>query len=407
MSNSTVVLSNSLIFDAKRSPLFTGDIVVKNGVIAAIEVAGSVNRTDVARIDCDGRFITPGLIDAHAHVAAIDYHFGEQDSHYSQPVATFLVAGRLRRLLDQGFTTVRDAGGADWGYKEAIDRGLIVGPNLLISGKAFSQTGGHGDHRSRYDDSADFHGNTSSHTVVDGVEEMRRAVRDQFRRGADQIKVMASGGAVSANDKLDSTQFSLEELTVAVHEAEAVGSYVMAHSLSSRAIRTCIEAGVRTIEHGNFLDEETAALMAETGTYLIPTAIVYENAAANQAKIGFSEAVGEKLRVAAGRCRDVIRLAHSAGVKVGYGTDLLAEYVNRMGAGLYIHVEELGAEEALIGATSINAEAIGLGDRVGTIEVGKAADFVLFNQNLIENPEAIAHESSIDLVIKGGEVHQR
>src|SRR2546429_4375751 len=184
----------------------------------------------------------------------------------------------IEATLDAGFTTVRDAGGLDWGFKEAVRLGLIRGPRIFISGAFISQTGGHGDHRERTS-RATFPvipGLTSETILADGADGVRRAAREVLRRGADQVKVMASGGAASPTDELDHVQFSVPELAAAVDVAGAVGSYVLAHAYGPRAIQNCLKAGVRSIEHANFLDEATADQMLAADVFLVPTVITYE-----------------------------------------------------------------------------------------------------------------------------------
>jgi len=211
-------------------------------------------------IDCQGRTLMPGLLDAHVHLASLDLDPVEEVA-LAPAVIALRIARQIEDTLQAGFTTVRDAGGLDWGFKEAVRQGLIRGPRIFISGPFLSQTGGHGDNqrpRTARELFRAVHGLTTETILADGADEVRRAAREALRRGADQIKVMASGGAASPTDELDHVQFSVDELTAAVDVAGAVGTYVLAHAYGPRAIQNCLEAGIRSIEHGNFLDEETA-----------------------------------------------------------------------------------------------------------------------------------------------------
>jgi len=261
-------------------PVYDATVIVEGAVIkdvltSARPAAGAGGEV----IDCGGRTVMPGLIDAHVHVCAVEVDLSAQRRDYPPSLLAYAAGMMIRQALDQGFTTVRDAGGADWGMKEAVDRGLIPGPRMFVSGHPLSQSGGHGDSRTRAESYPGCGCGAELGMVpniADGVDEVRRAVRTQLRRGADAIKVMAGGGVASPTDRLESPQYRPDELSAAVAEAEAAGTYVLAHAYTPAAIRNAVQAGVRSIEHGNFLDEATAALMAAKGTFLVPTFVTYE-----------------------------------------------------------------------------------------------------------------------------------
>src|SRR5207302_10172862 len=215
---------------------------------------------------------------AHVHLASLDLDPVEEVA-LAPAVIALRIARQIEDTLQAGFTTVRDAGGLDWGFKEAVRLGLIRGPRIFISGPFISQTGGHGDHRPRgwRGPMPAIPGLSSESILADSPQEVRRAAREALRRGADQIKVMASGGAASPTDELDHVQYSVDELSAAVGVARGVGTYVLAHAYGPGAIQACLRAGVRSIEHGNFLDEETAdQMLSQSDTYLVPTVITYE-----------------------------------------------------------------------------------------------------------------------------------
>src|SRR5436853_2814940 len=238
-------------------------VVVEDGLIRRIGSAGGPPGPKDARvIDCQGRTLMPGLLDAHVHLALIDLD-AAAEAALPPAVLALRIKDVIEATLDAGFTTVRDAGGLDWGFKEAVRLGLIRGPRLFISGAFISQTGGHGDHRARSDRGTFpvVPGLTSESILADGPDAVRRAAREVLRRGADQVKVMASGGAASPSDELDHVQFSVDELAAAVEAAGAVGTYVLAHAYGPRAIQNSVAAGIRAIEHGNFLDEKTGETM--------------------------------------------------------------------------------------------------------------------------------------------------
>lgn len=276
------VLVNARLFDSASGTLRPHTtLVIEGGRIAAV-TQQALQVDDAEIIDVAGRAVLPGLIDAHVHVTAASADLvalalqppslvGAQASHI------------LHGMLHRGFTTVRDAAGADFGLQEAVERRLYEGPRLFISGFPISQTGGHADMRPKGvgrgpGGSAMFcscAGLGLMGAIADGVGEVRRAVREQIRNGANQVKIMAGGGISSPTDPIDGTQFSLEELRAAVEEAEAANLYALAHAYSPRAVTRAVQAGVRSIEHGNLIDEATARVMKTHGTYLVPTLSTY------------------------------------------------------------------------------------------------------------------------------------
>jgi imidazolonepropionase-like amidohydrolase len=287
----------------------------------------------------------------------------------------------LRRTLEIGITTIRDAGGADLGVKTAVERGLIIGPRMQISIKMISQTGGHGDDwmpsGARIAFVPDYQG--SPNGIVDGPIEMRRKVRELIRDGADVIKVATSGGVLSPRDDPRHPHLSPEELEALVSEAAAHGRWVMAHAQGADGIKNAVRAGIRSIDHGIFLDDEAIALMLEHGTYLVPT-LVASGGVITAAEQGqqIPEASLQKARDVVGIHRESFRKAVAAGVKVAMGTD---SGVTPHGENL--HELELMAEggmrpeQVLVATTRTAAELMGLEKELGTIEPGKRADLVL------------------------------
>jgi imidazolonepropionase-like amidohydrolase len=288
----------------------------------------------------------------------------------------------LGETLLQGFTTVRDAGGCDAGFRQAIEDGTIPGPRLLVSNRPLSQTGGHADFR-RPTESGDPLACCSKvgmrSAVADGPDEVRRVTRENLRTGANQIKIMASGGAMSPADELDTTQYTVPELRAAVEEAAAVGTYVLAHAYSGAAIRNCIEAGVRCIEHGNLIDEETAKAMAAADMYLVPTLSTYELLYRRGADYGIPRRNIEKIGVAHERALEGLSIAHAAGVRIASGSDLLGPLAAYKHRELELKAEVLSPLEVLVATTRTNAELMGLADDLGTLQVGKLADLVVID----------------------------
>ncbi len=284
--------------------------------------------------------------------------------------------------------------------------GLLRGPRILPSGAFLSQTGGHGDFRAAHADEVEppVAGLLAGSVICDGPDEVRRAARDQFRRGATQIKVMASGGAASPTDPIEATQFTVEELRAAVEEAAARDSYVLAHAYHPRSIANCLDAGVRSIEHGNLLDEETAYRMAQEGAFLVPTLVVYEVLSERGAELGISAYSMEKVRKVMAGGEDAVRMAAEAGVPIGHGSDLLGPTMALRAREFAIKARLLGPMEAIVSATRTNAELFGMADRIGTVEEGKIADLVAVDSDPLSDIAALTDASRIRLVVKEGRV---
>jgi imidazolonepropionase-like amidohydrolase len=356
-------------------------------------------------VDCGGRTVMPGLIDAHVHIGAIDVDIMEQHRNYATSHAALKMGRILGETLLQGFTTVRDAGGCDAGFRQAIEDGTIPGPRLLVSNRPLSQTGGHADFR-RPTESGDPLACCSKvgmrSAVADGPDEVRRVTRENLRTGANQIKIMASGGAMSPADELDTTQYTVPELRAAVEEAAAVGTYVLAHAYSGAAIRNCIEAGVRCIEHGNLIDEETAKAMAAADMYLVPTLSTYELLYRRGADYGIPRRNIEKIGVAHERALEGLSIAHAAGVRIASGSDLLGPLAAYKHRELELKAEVLSPLEVLVATTRTNAELMGLADDLGTLQVGKLADLVVIDGDPLTNVSVLGRPEGIPVILQGG-----
>jgi imidazolonepropionase-like amidohydrolase len=392
-------------------PLYDATVIVEGAVIKDV-MTGARTATGIGGdlIDCRGRTVMPGLIDAHVHVCAVEVDLGAQRRDYPTSLLAYAAGKMIRQALDQGFTTVRDAGGADWGMKEAVDRGLIPGPRMFVSGHPLSQSGGHGDSRTRAENHVGCGCGAEIGMVpniADGVEEVRRAVRTQLRRGADAIKVMAGGGVASPTDRLESPQYQPDELGAAVAEAEAAGTYVLAHAYTPAAIRNAVQAGVRSIEHGNFLDEATAKLMAAKGTFLVPTFVTYEKLHEQGRERGLSAAQLAKLDLVLGSGLDGLRRAHDAGVRIGSGSDLLGPLARHKARELAIKTSVLGAHATLIATTRTNAELLGVGDETGTIEPGKRADLLVVDGDPLADIAMLQNPDNLMAIVLAGQFHKR
>lgn len=403
-----VVIEEATVVTATGAPPFEGAVVVEDGRIAdVIEGRRSSGGGEERVIRLGGRSLLPGLIDAHVHAAAVDADIGGQGRRRYESEIAVLAGVALEEMLARGFTTVRDAGGADAGFRRAIEQGVIAGPRLLVSGRPLSQTGGHGDQRSATD-----YGTGGGcephvglvHAIADGPDEVRRAAREELRRGADQIKVMASGGVVSPTDRLESVQYSLDELASAVAAAEAAGTYVLAHAYTPSSIGACVAAGVRSIEHGNLLDAPTAKLMAERGTFLVPTLVTYEKLHDEGDRHGVPRESLDKLARIVDAGLESLTIAAGAGVRIASGSDLLGPMRRYQGAEVGIKARALGPMAAIVAATRTNAELLGLEREIGTIEVGKQADLVVADGDVLDHPDLLGRDGGVVLVLLKGRI---
>jgi imidazolonepropionase-like amidohydrolase len=329
-------------------------------------------------VDLAGRTLMPGLIDAHVHVLAVDAALARLSE---RPVTLLtLQAGKvLEGMLQRGFTTVRDAAGADGGLAEAIEEGLVSGPRIFPSGMALSQTGGHGDTRPRtqpVDTCACCSGGLALSRIADGVAECRRAARDELRKGATQIKIVASGGVASPYDPIRNLQYSEEEVRAIVEEARAWHTYVMAHAYSPEAIRRSIDFGVRSIEHANLIDRTTAEHVAGADAFVVPTLVTYDALHRHGREFGFPEASMAKLGDVRAAGLGSLEILQRAGVKIGFGTDLLGPMHRYQSREFVIRAEAISPFDIMRSATTVNAELLNRSGELGVIAPGASADLI-------------------------------
>jgi imidazolonepropionase-like amidohydrolase len=405
----STLLTNAFLIDcAGNEPRERASVVVEEERIREVRLAGSgPTGGHEAIVDCSGMTLMPGLTDAHVHIGAVDVNILDQHREHPSNLVALMMARILEDTLQQGFTTVRDAGGADWSFKAAVERGIVEGPRLLVSDRPISQTGGHGDWRRITETQSPeiFCPTAGMRSVVcDGVDEVRRAAREQLRLGADQIKVMASGGAMSPADELSATQYALEELRAAVEVAEAARTYVMAHAYNDESVRNCLKSGVRSIEHGNLIDEETARIIAESGAYLVPTLVTYEALSEEGRDYGVPEDVIRKIDEARALGIRALRFAYESGVRIASGSDLLGPLQDRKARELEIKTEVMSPMESLVSATRTNAELFDMEDKIGSVEAGKLADLIVVEGNPLENITVLQKKSNLKLIMKGGTV---
>src|SRR5262245_25596944 len=360
-------------------------------------------------IDCGGRTLMPGLIDCHVHVihSEVNIRFLE-----AMPLTllTARAATRLRAMLDRGFTTVRDTGGCDWGIKTAVEQGHLVGPRLFIAGQSIGPTGGHSDGRRRTADvngCACCNGLQFKSAVADGTDEVRKAAREQMRQGADHVKIMMSGGVASPYDPLDSLQFSEGEVRAAVEEATAFGRYVCAHAYSAEAITRAARLGVRTIEHGNLIDDAAATLMAEKGMFLVANLVAYYAMRERAAKFGMTpESLEKNELVLEGGLRS-LEICKRHGVPVAYGSDLLGELHWDQSREFTLRREVAAPIEIIRSATTTPAQILRLEGRVGTLAPGAFADLLVVDGDPLKDLALLEDQGKhLSVIMKAGKFHK-
>ena len=339
-------------------------------------------------VDCGKRTLTPGLIDCHVHTHHSEVYINRMEA---VPLTLMMArsAGRLKRMLDRGFTTVRDAGGADWGTKAAVDSGLIPGPRMFISCRSIGPTGGHNDRNRRTDFTGPpclcCNGMVFIRCIADGPDAVRKAAREQMRQGADQVKLMVSGGVASPYDPLESLQFTEEEISAAVEEAKAFGRYVLTHAYTPEAITRAVKCGVRTIEHGNLVDAPTAKLMAKHGVYMVPNLIAYDAMKRRAKELGMPDNMLEKNDEVLKYGFAELEHCRKAGVKMAYGSDLLGALENEQTVEFQIRGRVMPAIDVIRSATLIGAEVVRQEGKLGTIQPGAHADLLVVDGNPLKD----------------------
>ena len=407
------IVGARLIDGTGADPVENATVVIEGDGIVAAGSGEAINLPhDAAVIEAHGMTLMPGLIDCHVHLAGQWGHDLARGLMTPPSLSLLYAVPNARATLEAGVTTVRDAGLTPAGVKLAIERGLFPGPRMLVAVSILSQTGGHGD--GFMPCCADFSRMPAGHPlptdvptgITDGVEAMRHKVREVLRAGADWVKLCTSGGVLSAGDSPDSAQFTVDEIAVAVYEAAAQGKRCMAHAQSNRGIKNAIEAGIASIEHGVYLDDEAIAMMIERGVYLVPTLV------APQDVLDIAEAhpnlmppyAVAKARTMVAAHRASFRAAVAAGVKVAMGTDsgVGQHGGNARELGLMVQHGGMTPMQALVASTRSAAELLRLDDQLGTVAPGKLADLLIVDGDPLADVRVLEDRDRLALIVKGG-----
>jgi imidazolonepropionase-like amidohydrolase len=407
-----VVLKAAHMFDGRADHVVSPGLVVVAGAKILAVGRGAAIPAGAQTIDLGDATLLPGFIDAHTHLSSLfhnNYLQGEQD-WLKKPVAerALLASETVRVTLMAGFTTVRDLGSSDFidvGLRNAIEAGKIPGPRMLVSVNALGSTGGHCDPSAGFIGGLFGHESGIAEGVINGPEDARRAVRYNVKYGADVIKTCATGGVLSLADDVDTPQLTQAELDALVDEAHALRRKTAAHAHGAVGAKRAIRAGIDSIEHGTFLDDEALAMMKQRGTFYIPTLMAIEGVKQMLTDGYLPPAVEKKARLAMQSLDSTVRKAIASGIRIGVGTDA-AVYPHGKNAGEFVRLVELGMTpvNALRAGTSVDAELLGLSERTGSLEAGRFADIVA----VPGNPEQDIHAvQNVSFVMKEGRVYKR
>lgn len=405
----TTIIENGQIIDGTGSEPRQGIVVVKDNKIDYIGGASGYTKTgEETVIDAAGNTVLPGFIDTHVHMM---FEYAPLQQRLTTPFSYmfYQAMAYMQKTLDAGVTSVRDALGTDLGVKRAIEDGLIQGPRIQVSINALTITGGHGDGMQLNGDVFDispsgYRGMPNG--IADGVDEVRKKTREMLRAGAEVIKVHATGGVLSPTDHPEFTQYSFGELSAIVEEARfRNGVKVMAHAQGAEGIKNAVRAGVHSIEHGIYLDDEAIELMKENGTYLVPTLLAPVAVLETAEEVGMPQSAVEQSAEVIEAHQASFAKAYQAGVNIAMGTD----------AGVFKHgtnLRELSLMvdcgmtpmDAIVASTKSAAECMGWEDKVGTLEEGKLADIVIAKGNPLEDINSLSNPDNILTVLKDGEL---
>jgi imidazolonepropionase-like amidohydrolase len=415
MDMTSVLFRDATIFDGESAQLReSAHARVVDGLIQEISDTPLSVPPDTDIVECKGRTLMPGLIDAHVHVYAASVNLARTSAAPHSYLAHF-AALFLRSALDRGFTTVRDVAGADVGLARAIREGLVGGSRVYYGGRLLSQTGGHGDWRPG-DEAlhyADPCGCSCHHdalaVIADGADAIRKAIREELRRGASHIKIMGSGGVASPTDPIDKCQYSDEEVIAAVDETTRAGKYVAAHCHPSEAVRRSVTLGVRSIEHATMIDEDTAKFVAQSDdAFVVPTMAIIFGLLEEGEKLGFPAVSMDKLRQVSEFALSGLEIMQRAGVRMGLGTDLLGSLHTRQSEEFSLRARVQKPIDILRSACSVNAELLNEPGKLGCVREGAIADLLLIGGDPLKDINLLAQGGRhLSVIMKDGQFHKR
>nr|WP_047169554.1 amidohydrolase family protein [Sphingomonas sp. Y57] len=408
---SAVVFDNARVFDGWNQECQEGmSVLVQDDRI--VEIADRpVKYENARRVNVNGRTLMPGLIDMHVHCYLADMN-AERIDYIGHAYRAAHAVRLLEHALDCGFTTVRDIGGGDWSLAQALNEGLIRGPRFFYAGRIISMTGGHGDGRPmKYDAHMHEQGYCSCGqfnvlaAISDGPTECLRAARETLRRGAHTVKIMASGGIASPTDPLGVNQFQDDEIRAIVAECVMRGSYASAHCHPAKATRRSVELGVRCIEHGTLVDAETAAFVASRDAFIVPTMAVLSAMHELGGDLGLPPQSQAKLKEVFGLAQGGLDNMRNAGVKLGFGTDLMGKTYDRQCTEFMLRSEVFTPLEILRQATSIGAEILQHSGRLGCVAVGAYADLIVVDGDPLSDISLLAEDGrKLSVIMRAGEM---
>ena len=398
------IIRNARIIDGSQDRAADPqDIVIENGVFQ--EVSDKVSLRCDNEIDAKNHFVMPGLIDCHVHVIATTADL-KANADLPNSLLAYRMMALMKNMISRGFTTVRDLGGADVGIVDAIEEGLLVAPRLVICGKALSQTGGHTDYRGRYNPrSVDYYRDQigAMGRIVDGVDDLRRACREEIKGGANFIKLMANGGVSSPTDPIGFLGFSVAELEAAVEEASNAETYVAGHLYTDEAINRALDAGVYSIEHANLIKRETARRVAEKGAVVVPTNITYELLGTRGADFGLPPESIAKVADVRDAGLEALTMLHEEGVLMGYGSDLLGGMQQFQSGEFPLRGRFLPAHDVIRSATLDAAKVMRMEGQIGCIAEGAHAALILVRSNPLDDLSVLDGQGEhINAIMKDG-----
>ncbi len=403
-----IIIVGGRVFDGTGPTTRDASILIRDGKISSVAEGDVRADPSAERIDARGAFVMPGMIDCHVHLcstAAANYEL--QRLKDLLPLQAMRGLANAQKMLQAGFTTVRDLSAAQFAnvaIRQAIDEGLFVGPRVLAAGMSLTVPGGHGDSYYRPDVDVNREG------IVNGPDAARRAVREWVKMRVDVIKLLVTGGVMTDGSDVGALQWTEDELRAAIEQAHQLGKRVAGHAHGAAGVKAGVRAGLDTVEHGTILDEEAVGLMAERGTYLVPTIVAGRNIVVHGTAAGIAPHVVRKGEQVGAQHANSVRLAREAGVKIAFGTDCGTPF-NRAGENareLALMVEfGMSPAEALQAAARVAAEACGLADTLGTLAEGKAADVVIVDGDPLADVGIMTDPARIRWVVKGGAVVRR